>query len=116
MQVWQYFLMIIGLLLLLFGLSEIFALLVPLLPYVLIPNWIFLGTINIMHSFARTSFIAFIQFSFGMIMIGLAITNVFLILRRDVEDREILFKRAKVPSSKQIQQPVMERPKWMNQA
>ena len=99
MQVWQYFLILIGLLFLLFGLFELFALVLRALPYILIPNWIFIGTVNIMASFAKSSTIAFIQFSFGVLMIWLAIANVFIILRRHVEDREILLENQSTPVS-----------------
>lgn len=107
MQVWQLMLVLLAFITLVFVITWIFGFIIGALPYLAIPHWIVIGTLNVKAAYAKTTVFGFVQFLIGGGFLLLAVINVFMILRRDVEEREILRQRprkiswAKLPKPKQ---------------
>lgn len=90
MQVLPFFFLIMGLFIAIILIIELIGLILNFLPYLVILNWIILGTSSIMSSYDKFSLFRLIQFAFGVGFLCLAVLNIFVILRRDVEDKALL--------------------------
>lgn len=100
MQVLPFFFMILGLCILIIVIIELIGLILNFLPYLVIFNWIYLGTVTLKVSYNKSSLFHLTIFVFGVLLLLLAVVNVFQIIRKDIEDRYLLKSIRQVKSSK----------------